>query len=87
MYENVIDLKLSMSKYTKKKKILQKAFSQVEKLKKCIEIRIFRQYQVLTDGVKVRLWLRAVKYHCENFQKIKEVASTFDPTSAISLKK
>jgi len=35
-------------------------------------------------------WLNAVKYCCENFEKIKDVVSTFDSTistSAVSIQK
>jgi len=31
--------------------------------------------------------LNAVKYYCENFEKIKDVISTFDSTSAVSIQK
>lgn len=32
-------------------------------------------------------WLNAVKYYCENFEKIKDVVSTLDSTSAVSIQK
>jgi len=31
--------------------------------------------------------LNAVKYYCENFEKVKDVVSTFDSTSAVFIQK
>lgn len=66
------------------KKIFLKAPSRVEKLKDMYPNLIFPPEPIIT---RWGTWLSAVKYYCENFEKIKEVVSTFDSTSAVSVQK
>ncbi|KAE9536129.1 hypothetical protein AGLY_007352 [Aphis glycines] len=66
------------------KKIFLKAPSRVEKLNEMYPNLSLPPKPIIT---RWGTWLNAVKYYCENFEKIKDFVSTFDSTSAISIQK
>ncbi|KAL4105015.1 hypothetical protein QTP88_020290 [Uroleucon formosanum] len=66
------------------KKIFLKAPSRVEKLKEMYPNLSLPPEPIIT---RWGTWLNAVKYYCENFEKIKDVVSTLDSTSAVSIQK
>uniref|UniRef100_A0A2S2PYT5 Uncharacterized protein n=1 Tax=Sipha flava TaxID=143950 RepID=A0A2S2PYT5_9HEMI len=66
------------------KKIFLKAPSRVEKLNEMYPNLSHPSEPIIT---RWGTWLNAVKYYCENFEKIKDVVSTLDSTSAVSIQK
>lgn len=66
------------------KKIFLKSPSRVEKLKEMYPNLSLPPEPIIT---RWGTWLNAVKYYCENFEKIKDVVSTLDSTSAVSIQK